>query len=156
MKLFGVFALMFLAGSLSAQAPVLFVYDEHNEALDPYIQMVKDELVQHKIAFEETSAQEVRGQDLSRYSSVVIYSAVMAFSLKSPVRDWLGSHPNLNGKRVAMLMTAHSMFLDTLKGQQTKLLKDLKTQEPDVVASATKDLGAAQKRQLVKEFVSRI
>jgi len=148
--------LFFATLGFAQTAPVLFVYDEHNKSLDPYIQWVKDELTAHQIAYEEAPAQEVGRRDLAKYSSLVVYSAVMAFTTKSPVRDWLSSRPKVGQKRVALLVTANRWFLDTLTNQQTKLLKQLECRDVDVVASATKDLDEAQKRQLVKDFVDRL
>ena len=150
------FFVFFATLGFAQTAPVLFVYDEHNESLDPYIQWVKDELSAHQIAFEEAPAQDVGRRDLSKYSSLVVYSAVMAFNMKSPVRDWLSSRPKVGQKKVALLVTANRWFLDTLSNQQTKLLKQLECREVDVVTSATKDLDQAQKRALVKDFVNRI
>ncbi len=149
--------LMFVVTLGFAQTePVLFVYDEHTESLDRYIQWIKDELTDHQIAFEEAPAQEVGRRDLGKYRGLVVYSAVMALNMKSPVRDWLSSGPKVGQKKVALLVTANRWFLDSLTNQQTKLLKQLDCRDVDVVTSATKDLDEAQKRALVKTFVDRI
>ena len=158
MKRFLVFCFFMTIGfSVFAQTKaVLFIYDEKNEQLDPYISRIKDELNKNQIVFDESSVQDIKKFDMQKYDTLMIYSAVMAFSMKSPTRDWLKTNPKIKSKKIVILVTANRWFLDKLYTQQINLLKKNEAQIVDAISSATKELDDEQKHKLVEKFVDGV
>jgi hypothetical protein len=158
MKRFLVFCFFITIGfSAFAQTKaVLFIYDEKNEQLDPYIGKIKDELNRNQILFDESAVRDIKNFDTQKYDTLMIYSAVMAFNMKSPIRDWLKTNPKIKNKRTVILVTANRWFLDTLFTQQMNLLKKNEAQIVDAISSATKELDDGQKQKLVKKFVEGV
>ena len=158
MKRFLIFSFFISIGlsSFAQTKTVLFIYDERNEQLDPYIHQIKDELNKNKIVFDESSVQDIKKIDMQKYDTLMIYSAVMAFNMKSPTRDWLKSNPKIKNKKIVILVTANRWFLDKLYEQQIKLLKKQEAQIIDAISSATKELDDKQKQELVEKFVEGV
>lgn len=138
------------------ESPVLFIYEESNENIDPWLERLRSDLDSRSIAFEEISASELAGADLSPYGAIFLYGAVMAFTFKEPVRDWLDSGPDIADRKVSLFVTANRWFLDKYTGQlQTRLEKN-GAETVDVISSATKDLTDEQKSELAAKAVAAI
>ena len=147
------------AGQAGAQAPapagkLLFVYDEENKYSAPYIQHFRAELKAAGLAFDESSAEGLKGKDLSSYDRILAYAIVQAFAMKEPLRDWLGSNPDLGGKKVSLFVTANRWSLAKLFGQLQGWLKQDGAQVIDAVSMATKDVSDTAKGEAVSRFVA--
>ena len=144
------------AQALSAQAKILYVYDEVNDQSKPYIGWFKTALEANGIAYDEATAMQAAQRDLSQYRLILAHGMVMAFDSKSPVRDWLKAERRLAGKPVALFVTANRWFLDKL----TKELRDLLDKDGattvDALSTATKKLDVAGKQAAVNAFVAKL
>jgi len=151
-------ALLFTA-ALGAQTPggkVLFVYDEVNVNSDPYVGYFRQALAAEGLTFEEAIAGSMAGKDLASYDTVLIYGMVQAFTMKSPIRDWLKTRPGLENRKVSLFVTANRWFLKNLFVQLTKLLDMQKADVVDAVSMATKDMDSGAKESAVKAQVLRL
>jgi hypothetical protein len=144
------------AGAQSKSDKVLYVYDEVNDNSKPYIGYFERALAAEGIAYDETTAAKALTYDLSGYRAVLVHGMVMAFAMKSPVRDWLKAEKRLEGARVALYVTANRWSLEKLTKQLGDLAKKDKAESVDVVSSATKSIDAAAKEAAVRSFVSRL
>lgn len=133
---------------------VLFVYEEENEKLLPWIASFREQLGATDVAFDECPAKEAPSADMSLYDTIVVCGAVMAFASNEPVRDWLSMETRLAGKNVALLVTANRWSLKKYFGQLTALLDKKSVTTVDAISSATKDLSEAEKKSLVKKTVA--
>ncbi|MBB6480522.1 hypothetical protein [Spirochaeta isovalerica] len=156
-KVILLFLLAVMALSMAAaEAPVLFIYEESNENIDPWLEMLRSGLASRSIAYEEKSAAELEGLDLSPYSSLFLYGAVMAFTFKEPIRDWLDTEPDLSEKKVSLLVTANRWFLDKYRGQLQQRLDKHGAETIDTISSATKNLSDDEKAALALKALSAI
>lgn len=148
-----------IAAAIGAQSPaskVLYVYDEVNDQSKPYIGYFEKALADEGIAFDDATAAQARSMDLSKYRAILVHGMVMAFASKSPVRDWLKAETRLEGKRVALFVTANRWYLDKLYKQLVDLAKKDKAGPVDSVSSATKPMDAKAKEAAVRSFVARL
>jgi len=151
---------LFFGIGLSAQNPipktettrVLYVYEENNPSLDVWKRLIKMEYLASGFQFEERSAAELGTVDLSRYDSILIHGAVMVFTWKEPLRDWLERNQTFAGRRVVLLVTANQWFLKEYQTRLAELLQKSRAQV-DVVSAATKSLTDQEKLQLVRETI---
>lgn len=151
--------MFFIACSMGVYAQkknVLFIYDEDNQQVAPIKAWIENELKRHDIDFDETNIQNISSKDIQKYDGLVIYSMVMAFTTKSPIRTWLKGAKGLKDKKVALLVTANRWFLTKLANQQINLLKVQQAQVLDAVSSATKDMSESQKERMVRDFIDRV
>jgi hypothetical protein len=158
-KLVFVVSLAAIAAALCAEGPagkVLYAYDEVNENSGPYIGWFRESLAARGIDFDEVEAAKLASKDLSPYDRILIHGMVMAFTTSSPIRDWLKTGPNLEGKKVSLFVTANRWFLKNLFDQLKDLLKKDKATTVDAVSMATKDMDAAAKAAAVKAHVERM
>jgi hypothetical protein len=147
-----------LAAALYGQGSagrVLYVYDEVNDNSRPYIGYFEKALAAEGIAYDEATATEAGSKDISQYRAILVHGMVMAFASKSPVRDWLKAENRLEGRRVALFVTANRWFLAKLSRQLADLLKKDKAGPVDAVSTATKSMDDASKEAAVKSFVTR-
>lgn len=135
---------------------VLFVFEEENEKLLPWIDSFREELRASGIAFDECPAAKASAADLSKYDSILVYGAIMAFASNEPVRDWLSKESRLEGKNVMLVVTANRWFLKKYHGQLIDLLNKKNATTVDAVSAATKDLSGAEKKALVKKAVAAV
>jgi hypothetical protein len=142
-------------GAQEAGKKTLYVYDEVNKNSTPYIAYFKSAFAEKGVAYDEATAAQAASKDLSAYDTIVIHSMVMAFASKSPVRDWLKG-AKLEGKKVALFVTANRWKLDKLYDQLTKLLKKDNAVVIDAVSMATKDMNEAAKIAAVKTQVGKL
>jgi hypothetical protein len=133
---------------------ILHVYDEANDNATPYLGYFREAYASQGIDYDQVTIVELKAGDLERYDTIVIHAMVMAFNMKSPVRDWLKTKPSLSGKRTYLFVTANRWFLDKLYGQLTSLLEG-KT-ELDAVSMATKELDEAAKKNAVRTLVRKL
>ena len=149
-----------LAGLASAafaqNKKALLIYDEDNKESAPYRAALASELREVGFYCEVTSVAKLSTQDLAHCDLVVIYSIVMAFASKSPLRDWLKSGPDLAGRKVAILVTANRWKLSDLYKQQLDLLAKRRADVVDSVSAATKNLTQADKDALIRDFAKSI
>lgn len=149
---------MFITAAVVA-APagkILYLYDEVNEQSTPYIGYFREALAAEGIAYEESAVAEVSADKLKTYGYILAHGMVMAFNMKSPLRDWLKTSPDLRGKKVSLFVTANRWFLDDLFGQLRKLLERDQAELVDAVSMATKELDAAAEREAVRAHVARL
>lgn len=158
-----VFCAAFFAGlygqSAAADAGakrVLYVYEEGNANTDPWRGYFREEMKAAGFEAEEVPAAELGGKDLSKYDLIVIHGAVMAFTSNEPIRDWLEKGPDLSGRKVALFVTANRWFLDKYNKQLTDLLGKRGAVTVDAVSAATKKLGEADKKELVKKHIGAV
>ena len=127
---------------------ILFIYEESNESLDPWLMRFRSEFIEKGIPFEEHSAAGLESVDLAPYNRVFIYGAVMAFTLSEPIRDWLKTDPDLSGKDVVLFVTANRWFLDKYTNQLLTLIEKNDGTVIDSISSATKELTGEEKTAL--------
>jgi hypothetical protein len=144
------------AGAQSKPDKVLYVYDEVNENSKPYIGYFEKALAAEGIAFDESAAAKVGSLDLTKYRAVLVHGMVMAFAMKSPVRDWLKAEKRLEGARLALYVTANRWSLDKLTKQLLDLAKKDDAESVDAVSAATKPMDAAAKEASVRSFVAKL
>lgn len=148
---------IFLAAGISAQeGKILFLYEESNENLDPWIAMLQDGLNRRQIPYTAMASAEINQSELATYDRIFIYGAVMAFTMKEPVRDWLKTGPDLSGKKVSLLVTCNRWFLEKYTGQLEELLKRNHAVLVDSVSGATKNLGEAEKKELAEKSLNSL
>lgn len=140
----------------TGKAKVLFVFEEENEKLGPWIASFRDALRAANVTFDECPAKDAPSVDLAKYDAILVYGAVMAFTASEPVRDWLSKETRLGGKRVVLVVTANRWFLKKYHGQLTDLLGKQRAVTVDAVTSATKTLSSADRNALVKTAVSTV
>ncbi|OHD80174.1 MAG: hypothetical protein A3J97_06155 [Spirochaetes bacterium RIFOXYC1_FULL_54_7] len=141
-------------GADPALKEVLHVYDEVNDNSKPYLGYFGEVYANQGIDHYQVTVAELEAVDLERYDTIVIHAMVMAFNMKSPVRDWLKTKPPLAGKKTYLFVTANRWYLDRLYGQLTSLLEG--NTELDAVSMATKDLDETSKRAVVQALAARI
>jgi len=146
-----VFLVLIIGGGVFGNEPkkVLFVYEESNKKIDPWLTLFRSQMTNGDYEFDESPASTTGTKDFSSYDSLVIYASVMAFSMKEPVRDWLETEPVLAGKDVLLFVTASRWFLDKYTEQLVSLIKRRNAHVVDVVSSATKKLSPDEKKKLV-------
>lgn len=138
----------------SESGKILFVYEESNEQLDPWIARMENYLNRQGIPFDKMAAAEASSlelEDFSSYRGLVLYGAVMAFTSNEPLRDWLKEEPSLQDQKVLLLVTANRWFLPKYTRQLKSLLKDEGAELIDDVTAVTKDLSEEEKDALLQE-----
>ncbi len=128
---------------------VLFIYEENNININPWKVVFENELSAKNYSFDVMEAPKIGSRDLSQYDYIIIHGAVMAFTLKEPVRTWLKTKPNLLGKKVLLFVTANRWFLDRYYKQLLSLLDKRDAVVVDAISMATKILSDNEKRELV-------
>jgi hypothetical protein len=87
---------------------------------------------------------------------IFIHGMVMAFNMKSMIRDWLKQGPDLEGKKITLLVTANRWTLDALTRDLTKLLKKDKATVVEAVSMATKSMDSSAKEKAIGEMVGHL
>lgn len=154
----GVLAAASLAAQAAQPAPsrALFVYDEVNDQTKPYLARFREAFAASGRPFDEAVAGDLASRDLSGYDVIVLHGIVQAFNMKSPIRDWLKTKPDLSGKRVYLFVTANRWFLDKLNRDLTGLLEKAGAKPVDAVSMATKDTTDEYESEAVRTFVGRV
>jgi hypothetical protein len=142
----------------AAQGPgtigtALLVYEEQNKNIDPWRILLADELKARGYEVEAVSASQVGIRKYEPYSIVVVYGSVMAFATKEPIRDWLKRGVDLEGKKVALFVTANRWFLAKYLGQLKGLLGSSNARIVDAVSTATKNMKDEGRAARIKDFV---
>lgn len=157
--IFSLFLLLFIllaihptqAQEQSDQPRVLFVYDILDNETSFFINTFRKELSTLPCSTDELSLEQSKDSDMSQYNLLVLYSRVMAFDMKSPVRKWVKAIKSFDKKNVALIVTAYRWFNEKHYKEMTKLLKAKDANIVDAVSMATKDLSNEQKRAKVHE-----
>ena len=142
--------------SKSKDRIVLLAFEESNEKIDPWLERFRKVLRAENVHFEEKAAKELATTDLAKYDLIIIYGAVMAFTAKEPLRDWLSKEPRLSGMKVGLLVTANRWFLGEYYAQLTDLLKNRKATMVDAVSAATEALKEDAKDKILMDFVDTL
>ena len=135
---------------------VLLIYEESNENINPWLAIFRSGFNSKGISVDEKTAAEISGNISSSYDLICIYGAVMAFTAKEPVRDWLETGPDLSERKVLLFVTANRWFLDKYTGQLQTLLEAGNADIVDTVSSATKDLTDEEKDMIVNRQIEQI
>ena len=144
------------AANGTAGKKILFAFEESNEKLDPWLSRFNVAFVAANVNVDKKAASELASVDFSKYDLIVVYGAVMAFTSKEPLREWLTKENRLAGTKVALFVTANRWFLKKYDDQLLGLLKKNKVTVVDAVSGATKDLSEIDKQKMVGDFVGRI
>ncbi|MGC8764273.1 MAG: flavodoxin family protein [Brevinematia bacterium] len=135
---------------------MLLVYEEANSSIDPWRKLFRDEITNEGFVFEECPAVKMKGKDLASYDVIIIYGAVMAFTKKEPIRDWLNAETNLSGRKVGLFVTANRWFLKEYFTELEKILEKKDVKIVDAVSSATKKLNEEEKRLLIRKNLQKL
>ena len=135
---------------------ILFAYEESNEKLDPWLARFNNAFSAANLNVDKKAALGLTSTDFSKYDLIIIYGAVMAFTAKEPLRDWLKTENRISGKNVALFVTANRWFLKKYDDQLLSLLKTKNATVVDAVSGATKDLSESEKRKMVGDFVEKL
>ncbi|MBI9098054.1 MAG: hypothetical protein JEY91_06230 [Spirochaetaceae bacterium] len=154
-KLIMVFILITLPFNIFGDSKkALFLYDMFDDESELYINMIRQSFDLINLPYDEVALEVGDVPDFSLYDRVFIYGKVMAFNLKSPIRDWLKTRPSLKGPDIYLLLTANRWFIDKYTRQISELTKENGGIVVDAVSSATKDLSDEEKRGLVSSLFS--
>lgn len=134
----------------------LFVYEEKNEKIDPWVNRFKDAFGADSGNVEFLACAEMKGKDLTKYSPIVIYGVVQAFNFKGPIRDWLKTIVDLSGKKVYLVVTANRWFLKDYFNQLKAALTKKNANVVNAISSATQKMSEEEKRKFAEDFVSTI
>ena len=128
---------------------VLLIFEESNENTDPWLARLRAAFASNNIQFDEKSAAQMSGTEMSSYDLIYIYGTVMAFTGKEPIRDWLKTGPAVDGRKIFLFITANRWFVDKYTGQLTDLLEDGNADIVDTVSAATKELTDEEKDRII-------
>ena len=161
LSMFGIFFAQTVAAQVvsangSSDKKILFAYEESNEKLDPWLARFNSAFSAANLTADKKAATDLASADFSKYDLIVVYGAVMAFTAKEPLRDWLTKESGLSGKKVALFVTANRWFLKKYDDQLLSLLKQKNANVVDAVSGATKDLTESEKQKMVGDFVGRL
>ncbi|MDA3849855.1 MAG: hypothetical protein PF447_01135 [Spirochaetaceae bacterium] len=145
-----------LSAQSGPQEEILFLYEESNEQLEPWLSRIRSNLFDRGIDFKERAASDIEPADLEEHRRILIYGAVMAFSTMEPLRDWLRTDPDLSGKDVVLLVTANRWFLEKYQGQLMDLLEKNNANLIDGVSGATQEMSNLEKDQMVDKALGAI
>jgi len=135
---------------------ILFVYEEKNEQIDPWVDMFKNAFNEQKRNVEYVVSADAHKKDVELFATVVVYGAVQAFTFKEPVREWLKSDVNLAGKKVALIVTASRWFATDYFDQLKKELTKKKAETVNAVSAATAKMSEDDKATFVSTFINNI
>jgi peptidase E len=135
---------------------ILFVYEEANEQIDPWVELFKKTFTGQNRSVEYVASADVTKKNIASFSSVVIYGAVQAFTFKGPVREWLKTDINLAGKKVYLIVTASRWFATDYFKQLKKELTKKNAETVNAVSAATAKMTDTEKATFVNNFVQNI
>ncbi len=144
-----------LSAALTAQSPrrVLYIYEENNDSTGPWRDYFAGESAAAGFIFEEAAVSEIDSKNLDSYDGIIIHGMVMAFTSRSPVRDWLSERARLAGRPVSIFITANRWFLEKYTRQIHDLLVTQQLEPLDAVSAATKNLSETEKKALVRSHL---
>jgi peptidase E len=132
------------------------VYEESDEKIDQWVTQFKNVFNEQNRSVEFVTSAEARKKNISSYSTVVIYGAVLAFTFKGPVREWLKTDVNLTDKKVHLIVTASKWFASDYFKQLKNELTKKKAETVNAVSAATAKMSEADKSTFVRNFVQNI
>ncbi|MBN1759022.1 MAG: hypothetical protein JW863_11930 [Chitinispirillaceae bacterium] len=135
---------------------VLFVSDKTDKPAKFFLDAFTEELTASGRPFDEVAVDAKSPVDPAEYSSIVVYSQVMAFNNISPVSAWVKSQKSLQGKRLFLFVTANRWFYESRLKKLVKLVGDRDGEVVDAVTMATTKMNAEQKRGLVRKMVKKM
>jgi hypothetical protein len=134
----------------------LFVYDSVDAATKVYINAIKAGMQKAGAPFDEIAVWKKENKDPAEYQTIFLYSRVMAFTMVSPIKDWLKSVASLDNKNVYVFVTANRWFVKKGKEQIVGAVKKKGGVVVDAVSQATKGLTEAQKTEIASIFAAKI
>jgi major membrane immunogen (membrane-anchored lipoprotein) len=137
-------------------AKTLLLYEEKNEQIDPWVKRFSDALKAVNKKVDIVSTAEIKGKNLSQYTTIVIYGVVQAFTFKGPIRDWLKTDVDFTGKKVYLAVTANRWFLNDYFKQLQNGLKKSNADVINAVSGATQKMSEGDKQSFVKSFIAKI
>jgi len=140
----------------TAGVKVLFVYDTLDDKSSFFITTFREELTALPCTVDEAAVENSKTGDLSHYSLLVIYSRIMAFDMKSPVRKWIEGQKSFGKKKIALFVTTNRWFLEKHFSRLKDLLGKRNADVVDAVSMATKDLTDEQKKAWVRENLAKV
>jgi hypothetical protein len=132
------------------------VYEEKNEKIDPWVNKFKDAFLADSGNVEFLTSTEMKGKDIAKYSSLVIYGVVQAFTFKGLIRDWLKTNIDLKGKKAYLVVTANRWFANDYFNQLKTALIKRNAVVVNAVSSATQKMTEEDKRVFAKDFVKYV
>lgn len=145
-----------VAQEQSVTPRVLFVYDTLDDKSSFFITTFRDELQALPCRVDEAAVEHSAVGDISPYSLLVVYSRIMAFDMKSPVRKWIKKMKSYNATRVALFVTANRWFLEKHFNRVQAMLQSRDADIVDAVSMATKDMTDKEKRAKVRTFLEDV
>lgn len=136
------------------ESKVLFVYDTLDDKSSFFITAFRDAL--KELAVDEAAVENPVKTDIGSYDAVVLYSRVLAFDMKSPVRTWIAGQKSFNRRKVYLFTTANRWFYEKHLSKLIDMLKAREATVVDAVTMATKDMTDEQKREKVLELVLKV
>jgi hypothetical protein len=135
---------------------VLFVYDTVDKNSKFYIETIRAYLRERAIEVDDAAVGNLHSTDLSPYKYVVIYGMVMAFNLKSNVRKWVAAQKSLEGKNLAVIVTANRWFNESLRKDLAKLVEQRHGTVVDAVSMATNKMSGKEKKDVIKTHIAKL
>ena len=140
----------------SSAGKVLFVYDKVDKGTKLYVEAYRENLKATGLPVEEAAVESTAVTDISPFGTIILYSRVMAFDKKSPVRDWLKKQKDLTGKSVFLFVTANKWMNDKNFQSIMEIVKGLKGNVVDAVSMATAKMSESQKRDAVAKHLEKL
>lgn len=140
----------------SGASKVLFIYDKVDKGTQLYIDTYRERLKATGLTVDEVAVERAKVNDLRPYSTIVLYSRVMAFDNMSPVRDWLKSQKDLGNRNVFLFVTAAAWFYEKHYQKMLKIIKDRNGNVVDAVTMATGRMKDTQKREAVTKHLEKL
>lgn len=134
----------------------LFLYDTLDTDSRFFIETFRDAFKEANIDIKEGAVAEKQAIDFSDVTDIVLYSRVMAFDMKSPLRKWVTEQKTFEGKRLYLYVTANRWFYEKHFDKFLNLIKDRNGTLVDAVTTATSKLTDDQKRGQVRTFIMKI
>jgi len=135
---------------------VLFVYDTLDDKSSFFITAFRDALKGMPVTVDEAAVEHPVKKEVAAYDAVVLYSRVMAFDMKSPVRTWVEQQKSFNKKKVFLFVTANRWFQEKHFAKLLDMLKKRDATVVDAVTLATKDMTDEKKKAKVRECVGKV
>ena len=135
---------------------VLLVYDKVDSTSRFYIETLRQQLSKTGIPFDETAVDTTGKADISPYDCLVVYSQVMAFTMIAPVKKWLRSLGDLQGKRILIFVTANRWFADKQRKDLAKFIAKRNGTVVDAVSMATSRKSPEQRVQWMQTPLEKL
>ncbi len=134
----------------TTHASVLFVYDIEDEDSRFFISTFRNALDRSYVQYEECAVKENGKKDVSGYDHIVMYSRIMAFNMMSPVRKWVKSVKDFDGRQVHLFVTCGRWFEEKHREGLVNALQKRNAEAVDAVSTATEEMSSKEKKEWVR------